>query len=87
MSDRNPYTEQKSCPRSFTRMFSKADAEEFDWHRDREDRVVSSDSDWKVQLDDSLPVSLNKPVWIPMGVYHRIIPGKDLKANVKVIKL
>lgn len=83
----NPYSETIVCPRVALRRFSALDADEFVWHRDREDRLVSSESDWLVQLDDHLPVSLNKPVLIPMGVYHRVIPGTDQEATIKVVKL
>lgn len=58
------------------------------WHRDKEDRIVEAlhDTDWKVQLDNDIPRILEqKQLFIPKGVYHRLIKGTgDLK--VKVIK-
>lgn len=49
------------------------------WHRDREDRTVEVlvESDWQLQLDDQLPVTLEKcqKYFIPKGVHHRIIKG------------
>ena len=60
------------------REFSEStDSGEFTWHRDREDRIVWSihPTDWKVQLDNELPKSLDQEVFIPMGVWHRVIKG------------
>ena len=56
------------------------------WHRDNEDRIVESvgSTNWKIQLDNELPKKLES-VFIPKGVYHRLIKGNsDLK--VKIIK-
>ena len=58
------------------------------WHRDRETRVVKSikETDWMIQIDNELPKTLNETVYIPKGVYHRVIKGKgDL--NVKILKI
>jgi hypothetical protein len=58
------------------------------WHRDREDRVVMSvgETDWMVQLDNDLPKSLNNEIFIPKGVYHRVIKGTgDLKIKIQRI--
>jgi hypothetical protein len=87
VKNNNPYEETQLCPRSFARIFSKDDSDEFVWHRDREDRVVSSDSDWLVQLDGKLPEPMTRPVWIPVGMYHRVIPGKQETAEIKVIMI
>jgi hypothetical protein len=57
------------------------------WHRDLETRKVISvlSSDWKIQLDDSLPVSLNETIIIPAGSWHRLIKGSG-ELVVKIIK-
>ena len=69
------------------RTFSeKVDSEELMWHRDEEDRIVESvcDTNWMIQLDDRLPQTLTEKVYIPKGVYHRVIKGKgDLTVKVK----
>ncbi len=69
------------------RTFSeKVDSGELMWHRDREDRTVTviGETDWLFQMDDCLPVKLDE-VFIPAGVYHRIIKGSgDL--TVRVVK-
>jgi hypothetical protein len=55
------------------------------WHRDREDRIIESigETDWQVQLDNELPKVIKGEVFIPMGVYHRVIKGTgDLKIKL-----
>lgn len=58
------------------------------WHRDKEDRIVEcvGNTDWMVQLDNELPKSLNETVFIPKGVYHRVIKGNG-NLTVKIKKL
>jgi hypothetical protein len=72
----------------FIREFKQdTDSGEFMWHRDREDRIIESigETDWQIQLDDELPKIIEGEVFIPMGVYHRVIKGTgDLK--IKLIK-
>ncbi len=72
----------------FIRVFNNETKPEFFvWHRDREDRIIESigDTDWQVQLDNELPKLIKGEVFIPMGVYHRVIKGTgDLK--IKLIK-
>jgi hypothetical protein len=57
------------------------------WHRDREDRTIEviEGNNWKLQLDDELPVILekNQKYFIPKGVYHRAIKG-DGKLRIKI---
>ena len=59
------------------------------WHRDAEDRWVRAigASDWKLQLDNQLPVSLTEEVFIPAGEWHRLIKGTDeLKVSIRAGK-
>jgi hypothetical protein len=83
-----PFQETKLGNNVFIREFDKnIDSGEFVWHRDREDRVIKSigKTDWLIQIDNELPKEINEEVFIPMGVYHRLIKGKnDLK--IKLIK-
>ena len=63
-------------------------SDELIWHRDREDRMIESitNSDWLIQLDNELPKPITRPVFIPMGVYHRLIKGTgNLKIKLKKI--
>ena len=84
-----PFQETKISDNTFVREFSQdTDSGEFVWHRDLEDRIVEpiEDTDWMVQLDNELPKKIEGEVFIPMGVYHRLIKGTgDLK--VRVIKI
>ena len=84
-----PFQETKISDNTFIREFSQdTDSGEFMWHRDRESRIIESIgyTDWLIQLDDELPKKIEGEVFIPMGIYHRLIKGSnDLK--IKVIKL
>jgi hypothetical protein len=83
-----PFQETKLSDNIFIREFKQdTDSGEFMWHRDREDRIIESigKTDWLIQIDNELPKEINKEVFIPMGVYHRLIKGtNDLK--IKLIK-
>lgn len=52
---------------------------EYVWHRDHNDRYVEilEGDGWQLQIEDCLPMLLNdvKKVFIPKGVYHRLIKG------------
>ena len=84
-----PFQENKISDNTFIRLFSQnTDSGEFMWHRDREDRIIESieSTDWKIQIDNELPKVIEGEVFIPMGVYHRLIKGtNDLK--IKLVKL
>jgi hypothetical protein len=47
------------------------------WHMDDEDRTVEAlhDTNWMFQLEDQLPVPLNKPIFIKRHQWHRLIKG------------
>lgn len=81
-----PFNETKLSDNEFIRVFSQnTDSGEFMWHRDREDRIVESiiETDWMIQIDNELPKVIDK-VFIPMGVYHRVIKGTgDLKIKLQ----
>ena len=82
-----PFQEIKLKDNEFIRVFNQeTDSGDYMWHRDREDRVVESigETDWMIKIDNELPKVIDK-VFIPMGVYHRVIKGTgDLK--IKLIK-
>ena len=81
-----PYKEIKVSENEFIREFSQeTDSEELLWHRDHEDRIIKTieKTDWMIQLDNELPKIINE-VFIPMGVYHRLIKGTgDLKIELE----
>jgi len=85
----DPYVNLETTDKHIIREFSdKTDIIDFMWHRDNEDRLVEAlhDTDWQVQLDNELPISLNKPIFIPRHQYHRVIKGSG-KLRVKINKL
>jgi hypothetical protein len=81
-----PFQETKISDNTFIREFSQnTDSGEMVWHRDREDRIIESigETDWKIQIDNELPKVVDK-VFIPMGVYHRLIKGTgDLRIKLQ----
>lgn len=63
------------------RSFIDVNEDELIWHRDKKDRlcVVLFGSDWKFQLDNELPVTLNTgdSFVVTRQTYHRIIKGNS----------
>ena len=51
--------------------------DELKWHIDKEDRLIKPEekTDWKIQLDNKLPAEISGEIFIPAGVWHRIIKG------------
>jgi hypothetical protein len=74
-----PYTETVEDGMSIRTFPEGLTQYDLPWHRDREDRWVTAlyETDWKIQRDNELPVLLwGQSVFIPMGEWHRVIPGK-----------
>jgi hypothetical protein len=74
----NPYKDLEVTDLYIIREFSEnIDPIELLWHRDNEDRTVEiiGKTDWKFQLENNLPTSINKPIFISRGTYHRVIKG------------
>jgi hypothetical protein len=85
----NPYTNIETTDEYIIRKFDEnIDPVELMWHKDNEDRIVEAleSTDWLVQLDDSLPIMLDKPIFIPKHIYHRTIKGTG-SLLVKIKKL
>lgn len=82
------YTDLDISDSETIRTFGESiDPVELMWHRDLETRkvIAMEPSDWKVQLENSLPVSLNETILIPAGTWHRLIKGSG-ELVVKIIK-
>jgi hypothetical protein len=81
-----PFKEEKIKENIFIRTFTQSvEDEKLVWHRDYEDRIVKclEKTNWKFQFDNELPISFDNEIFIPKGVYHRIIKGDgDLKIEV-----
>ena len=81
-----PYKDLEVTDSYIIREFSEnIDPIELLWHRDNEDRTVEiiGETDWKVQLDNQLPTSINQPIFIPRHEWHRVIKGTgNLKLKI-----
>lgn len=82
-----PFKETKLNNNTFIREFNQnTDSGEFMWHRDYEDRIIESidNTDWMIQIDNQLPMVISKKIFIPKGVFHRLIKGSgDLKIKLQ----
>jgi len=83
-----PYIDKLLNETCFLRTFSLAvEDEEFQWHRDKEDRLVEviAGKGWRFQRDNLLPVVLfpGDKIIIEKNEWHRIIKGStDLVIKV-----
>lgn len=82
------YIDIKEKDGTISRLFpSYIKPKKLKWHMDDEDRVVEAlhETDWMFQLEDQLPVPLNKPIFIKRHQWHRLIKGKG-SLTVKITK-
>lgn len=83
-----PYTDLVVTDEYIIREFDEnIDPIELMWHRDDENRLVEAieHTDWQLQLDNELPLSMNKPIFIPRHAWHRVIKGTN-KLKLKIYK-
>ena len=83
-----PYKDLEVEESVVIRVFNQEiDPIELMWHRDNEDRIIESIgvTDWKVQLDNTLPVLIKGQIFIPRGVWHQAIKGTG-SLTIKIIK-
>ena len=82
----HPYTDIEVTDKYIIREFNEnIDPIELLWHRDDEDRTIEilGETDWKIQLDNQLPISLNSPIFIQRHEWHRVIKGTgNLKLKI-----
>lgn len=74
----HPYKDLEVTDKYIIREFSdNIDPIELLWHRDDENRTIEiiGDTDWKLQLENQLPTSINQPIYIPRHEWHRVIKG------------
>jgi hypothetical protein len=84
-----PYINIEENNNHIIRKFSNdIDISELKWHIDKETRVVEPliENNWKIQLDNELPIILNKSIFIPVNKWHRLIKG-DGNLIVKIYKI
>jgi hypothetical protein len=73
-----PYTDLEITDEYIIREFNEnIDPIELMWHRDNESRTLETieKTDWKIQLDNQLPILLENHIFIPKHAWHRIIKG------------
>lgn len=83
-----PYTEHTIDKNEVIRIFRLDVSDiELKWHWDEEDRTIEAigETDWLFQFDNELPIKMNKPIFIPCGIIHRIIKGSS-DLQIKIIK-
>ena len=82
-----PFEQQKISENVIIRKFSETvDEEDLQWHFDEEDRWIEvlETTDWQFQFDNQLPQVISDKIFIPAGVYHRIIKGtKDFTVKIQ----
>ena len=74
----NPYKDIEVTDKYIIREFNEnIDPIELLWHRDDEHRTVEilGETNWKLQLDNQLPTSINKQIFIERHQWHRVIKG------------
>ena len=84
-----PYIDLEVTDKYIIREFNEdIDPIELLWHRDDEDRLIEiiGDTDWQIQLEDQIPISMNKPIFIRKHEWHRTNKGTD-KLRIKIYKL
>jgi hypothetical protein len=83
-----PYKDIEVTDKYIIREFNETiDPIELMWHRDDENRLVEAlePTDWKVQFDNELPLSMDRPIFIPRHAWHRTIKGTG-KLKIKIHK-
>jgi len=75
-----PFKQKKIKNKLIREFSSDVDSKELVWHRDRRTRKVKvvSGLGWQIQMENKLPVILEKgkTYYIPAREYHRVIKGK-----------
>lgn len=82
----NPYIEHNIIDNKYIRIFNKSTKSiDLKWHRDLEDRIIEpiNETNWLIQFDNQLPFLIKDKIFIPKGIWHRLIKGDgDLKINL-----
>lgn len=83
-----PYTDIESKDNFTIREFGdNIDPIHLLWHRDNEERIIEviGETDWKIQLDNCLPSSIEGRIFIAKHEWHRVIKGTG-KLKIKINK-
>lgn len=76
---------QSAIIRTFT---EDVESDELLWHRDGEDRIIKATeyTNWKIQLDNKIPIEINTEVIIKKDEWHRLIKGTG-ELKLKIVKI
>lgn len=92
-NEAKPYTDARINKTTWIRTFdpSVSDSEEYVWHRDHKDRIVTvlEGDGWQFQFDEQIPqmININEVIHIPKDTYHRLIIGKTrLKIKIEEVE-
>ena len=88
MTSTKPYKDIEVTDKYIIREFDEnIDPIELMWHRDNEDRTLEilGETDWKIQLDNKLPILLENHIFIPKHEWHRVIKGTGI-LKLKIYK-
>ena len=82
-----PFKEEEISKNIYFRTFyENVESGDLTWHRDREDRFIEAqhETNWSFQMDNELPKNFTERIFVPKGVYHRLIKGKgDLVLKIE----
>ena len=88
-----PYIDERINETTWIRTFDPeiTDSEEYVWHRDHKDRIVTvlEGEGWQFQFDEQVPQMINSfdVIRIPKDTYHRLIIGKTiLKIKIEEVE-
>jgi len=88
-----PFKDEILTDNTWIRTFDPAItySEEYVWHRDKKDRIVTvlDGYGWQFQFDNEIPIQLNSNdvINIPKDTYHRIIVGSTaLKLRIEEVE-
>ena len=73
-----PYTDIEVTDKYIIREFNEnIDPIELLWHRDSTDRTLEilGETNWRIQLDNKLPILLESHIFIRKHEWHRVIKG------------
>jgi hypothetical protein len=88
-----PYTDERLTSNSWIRTFDPkiTDSDEYVWHRDHKNRIVTviEGEGWQFQFDEQVPQMINstETVYIPKETYHRLLIGiTPLKIKIEEVE-
>jgi mannose-6-phosphate isomerase-like protein (cupin superfamily) len=91
-NEAKPYIDERISESVWIRTFDPfvTESEEYVWHRDENDRIVTvlEGEGWQFQFDNDIPkiINRNETIIVPKMVYHRLLVGKTpLKLRIEEV--